>query len=103
MKSRPVGAFLSAEVGVPIQGFEVFVTIPKQHGLEIREWTYVRKDGTHLTVNLCVTAVRNEQEKLPAILASQRTSRSARKRSPRSNGRPLKCAPSSSTSRVESH
>ena len=62
------GRFLSAEVGVPIQGFEVFVTIPKQHGLEIREWTYVRKDGTQLTVNLCVTAVRNEQGEITGYL-----------------------------------
>ena len=41
------------------EGFEVFVAYAKEGRFERREWTYVRKDGHHLTVNLVVTAVRN--------------------------------------------
>ena len=54
------GRYLSAELGYPVEGFEVFVAMPKLHGAESREWTYVRKDGTHLTVSLVVTAVHGE-------------------------------------------
>ena len=62
------GRFLSAEMGRPITGFEVFVTIPKLHGVEIREWTYVRRDGRHLTVSLGVTAVRDEEGTITGYL-----------------------------------
>ncbi len=49
---------VSAELGVKIEpGFEVFVaksrrSLPNEH-----EWTYIRKDGTRLTVVLNVTAI----------------------------------------------
>jgi PAS domain S-box-containing protein len=51
---------LTAELGRPISGFEAFVAIPQIRGAELHEWTYVRKDGSQLTVNLVVTAVRDE-------------------------------------------
>ena len=35
---------------------------------EEREWTYVRKDGSHLTVNLAVTAVRDEHGEKAGLL-----------------------------------
>ncbi|HEX5801681.1 MAG TPA: ATP-binding protein, partial [Azospira sp.] len=54
------GRFLSAELGEVVTGFDVFVTMPRRFGSESREWTYVRKDGSHLTVNLVVTTVRGE-------------------------------------------
>ena len=54
------GKELSREFGRPIEGFEVFVARPKVRGYEEREWTYIRKDGSHLTVNLVVTVVRDE-------------------------------------------
>lgn len=53
------GQFLSAEFGYPVAGFEVFVSQPKCFGAESREWSYVRKDGSRLTVNLVVTAVHS--------------------------------------------
>ncbi len=53
------GQQLSRELGRDIHGFEVFVASAKAGKFERREWTYVRKDGRHLTVNLVVTAVRN--------------------------------------------
>jgi PAS domain S-box-containing protein len=53
------GRQLSSEVGRPVEGFDVFVVLALEHGFERREWTYVRKDGGHLTVSLVVTAVRD--------------------------------------------
>ncbi len=50
---------LSLEFGREITGFEVFVAYARAGRFERREWTYVRKDGRHLTVSLCVTAVKN--------------------------------------------
>lgn len=41
-------------------GFELFVTGARRGETETREWTYVRKDGSRLTVSLTVTAMRNE-------------------------------------------
>ena len=51
---------LTEEYGRPIRGFDVFVARAREGGWEEREWTYVRKDGARLIVNLVVTAVRDE-------------------------------------------
>ena len=47
---------MTEEIGKPVQGFDVFVekAVSGQH--EEREWTFLRKDGQTLTVNLLVTA-----------------------------------------------
>nr|WP_232924326.1 PAS domain S-box protein [Pseudomonas cichorii] len=50
---------LSAQFHKPIEGIRTFVEIAEQQGSETREWTYVRKDTSHLTVSLSVTVVRN--------------------------------------------
>lgn len=60
--------FLSAELGYPVAGFEVFVAVPKLHGAENREWTFVRKDGGRLVVSLVVTAVRDENGSISGYL-----------------------------------
>ncbi|MBI2306982.1 MAG: PAS domain S-box protein [Rhodocyclales bacterium] len=62
------GHFLSVELGTAVAGFEVFVVLPRMHGAERREWTYVRKDGSQLAVSLVVTAVRNEQGEITGYL-----------------------------------
>lgn len=62
------GRFLSAEMGREIAGFDVFVAVPRAYGAERREWTYVRKDGSHLTVSLVVTALRGEKEEVTGYL-----------------------------------
>ncbi len=51
------GQELTQQHGRSIQGFDVFVNQAWQGNHEEREWTYVRKDGTFLSVNLVVTAV----------------------------------------------
>jgi PAS domain S-box-containing protein len=59
----------SAELGVTIEpGFEVFVAkarrgLPNEH-----EWTYIRKDGTRLTVLLNITAIRNADGQITSFL-----------------------------------
>jgi len=61
-------SFLSAELGIPVSGFDTFVAIPRLHGSERREWTYLRRDGTRLTVNLVVTAVHDEAGNITGYL-----------------------------------
>ena len=62
------GKELSEEYGRPVEGFEVFVLKAKEGGYEEREWTYVRKDGTELQVNLGVTSIRNEAGEITGLL-----------------------------------
>ena len=51
---------LSRELNQPIRpGFEVFITMAMRHGIEERDWTYVRKDGSRFPVHLSITPVRN--------------------------------------------
>lgn len=82
------GAELSAAEGLEVQGLRVFVHLPERQGSEQREWTYVRKDGTHVPVSLTVTVVRNERgdvvgylgiaQEISARLAAERALRHAK-------------------------
>ncbi len=47
----------AAELGVAA-GFDVFAGVARRGGTETREWTYLRKDGSRLTVALTVAAMR---------------------------------------------
>ncbi|WP_206026223.1 response regulator [Roseimicrobium sp. ORNL1] len=53
------GEELTRTLAREVQGFEVFVALPRRDGVERREWTYVCKDGTHKTVELTVTLIRD--------------------------------------------
>jgi PAS domain S-box-containing protein len=53
------GRELSAAFGRPIEGFRVFVEKPERAGSELREWTYVHKDGHRIPVSLVVTTMRD--------------------------------------------
>jgi PAS domain-containing protein len=53
------GMQLTEELGKPVHGFAIFAEQLKTAGHEEREWTYVRKDGSHLTVTLVVTPLRD--------------------------------------------
>jgi two-component system sensor histidine kinase/response regulator len=65
---REHGAQLSREFNRPIQGFDVFVEYARHGTYEEREWTYIRKDGSHLTVNLVVTALRDATGQMTGFL-----------------------------------
>ena len=51
-------AELSRKFHRPIRGFDVFVECARLTDHDEREWTYVRKDGSHIRVNLSVTSKR---------------------------------------------
>ncbi|MBC9250372.1 hypothetical protein A9179_08825 [Pseudomonas alcaligenes] len=60
---------LSLRYGKPINGFEAFVAVTQaEKGHDEREWTYVRRDGSRLVVNLIVTSVRDESGELIGFL-----------------------------------
>lgn len=59
---------LSQEYAQPITGFRVFVHKAELDEAESREWTYVRKDGSHLSVTLLVTAMRDAGGQLVGYL-----------------------------------
>lgn len=51
---------LSASCGRSICGFEVFVERARLEGHEKHEWTYLRKDGSPITVELVVTVIHRQ-------------------------------------------
>lgn len=62
-------AELSLETGEVIEpGFEVFVHNARTRGVEEREWTYIRKDGTGFPVTLSITALRDEKGEIIGFL-----------------------------------
>lgn len=61
-------AELSRELGRPVSNFEVFVAKSRLEASEQREWTYVRKDGTTLTVSLVVTTILAEDGSVSGYL-----------------------------------
>ncbi|MCA9068843.1 MAG: PAS domain-containing protein [Planctomycetaceae bacterium] len=62
------GEQLTRETGRLIQGFDAFVESARQGRHDSREWTYIRKDGSHLTVDLVVTAIRDADHSLIGFL-----------------------------------
>jgi PAS domain S-box-containing protein len=63
------GRALSEELGKPVQGFDVFVEKARNGQHDEREWTYVRKDGQTLTVNLVSTASYDTNGTIVGFLA----------------------------------
>lgn len=49
----------ATELGIPM-GFEVFVHNVTPQAAEVRQWTYVRRDGTHTAVSLAVSQMTND-------------------------------------------
>jgi PAS domain S-box-containing protein len=49
---------LSWQLKRPVSGRESVTAIAERFGYEVRDWTWVRKDGSRLSVSLAVTAVR---------------------------------------------
>jgi PAS domain S-box-containing protein len=59
---------LSRELGRPIEGFDTYVALAKLGGYAEKEWTYVRKDGSQLTVDSAVTATRDTSGEITGFL-----------------------------------
>jgi PAS domain S-box-containing protein len=53
------GKELSEIYGRPVGGFETFTLVAQTATSEQREWTYIHKNGEHISVNLVVTAQRD--------------------------------------------
>lgn len=61
-------AFLSRKFGKRITELQSLSYMAKKGGYEEKEWTYVTKDGRHLTVHLAVTAVKNQAGEITGFL-----------------------------------
>ena len=60
---------LSKDLGQPVQaGFSSLIARPKQGQTDEHEWTYVRKDGSRIWVNLAMTALKTENQKIAGYL-----------------------------------
>ncbi len=59
---------LSTQLEREIDGFETFVVLARLGGQVEHEWTYVRKDGSHLTVNSAVTALQDTSGSITGFL-----------------------------------
>ena len=88
---RDRAAILSREFGRPITGFEVFAEYTVSERPGARDWTYVRKDGTRLDVDLAVTAIHSPGGVLQGYLsiASDTSVRKALERELRVNNEKL--------------
>ena len=53
-------AELSGQTGTPVAGMRALILVPERDGMETREWTFVRKDGSRFPVSLTVTAMRDD-------------------------------------------
>jgi PAS domain S-box-containing protein len=56
------------EGGTPLAGFAAFVSDAKTNGCDEREWTYVRKDGVQIPVDLTLTVMRNADGEITGYL-----------------------------------
>ncbi|MDQ6800383.1 MAG: EAL domain-containing protein [Acidobacteriota bacterium] len=61
-------ARLQNEFGQRLSGFDILAHRADREGLEEREWTYVKKDGSTITVLLSVTALRRDDGWLTGFL-----------------------------------
>ncbi len=60
------------ETGFLYKGFGLLVFRAKKEGNEIREWNYLRKDGTTIQVSLSVSVVKNESGEIIGYLGIAR-------------------------------
>ena len=60
---------LSKDLNEPVQaGFSSLIARPRQGQTDEHEWTYVRKDGSRIWVNLAMTALKTQGEKIAGYL-----------------------------------
>ena len=61
---------LRISLGYPVQGFKIFIAEVGAAHVEEREWTYIRKNGSRLTVSLAVSELRNRAGTLKGYLGA---------------------------------
>lgn len=62
------GQRLTQQLGRPVEGFDVFVALAREGGHDVRQWTYVHKDGRHIPVELVITGIRDRDGRLVGFL-----------------------------------
>ena len=62
------GQELAGELGAPVKGFHVFVLDAIRGNSPVREWTYLRKDGSPVRVSLVVTVIRSSNGEISGFL-----------------------------------
>lgn len=62
------GEELSERLGIKLEGFDIFVALAREGGYDVRQWTYVHKDGRHIPVELVVTAIRDSNDTIIGFL-----------------------------------
>lgn len=58
------GRLMSEQLGKPVSGFEVLVARIQEGDFDARQWTFRRKNGSHVPVEMVVTAVRDRSGKM---------------------------------------
>lgn len=61
---------ISRKVGRKVSGLSIFTEIANQYEHGAQEWTYVRKDGKHISVLLALTSLKITKEKFLAFWVS---------------------------------
>ena len=64
------GKELRINLGYPVQGFQIFIAEVATAKVEEREWTYIRKNGSRLTVSLAISEMRGRAGTLEGYLGS---------------------------------
>lgn len=59
---------LHKEYGIRFQDNRLFIYKSEKEGQETREWTYIRKDGSRLTVSLVTTTIRDDDNNVIGYL-----------------------------------
>jgi len=60
---------LSKDLNHPVAaGFNSLIAKPRQGQTDEQEWTYIRKDGSRIWVNLAMTALKTQSEKIAGYL-----------------------------------
>lgn len=67
-ETRERAKALTRELGYPVEGFDVYVAKARSGEPDMREWTYVRKDGSRVPVLLSVTAMRDDEGNIEGFM-----------------------------------
>ncbi len=73
MEVQSYATELSRQLGQTIEPtFDMLIAKARQNVIEEKEWTYIRKDGSNLTVRLSITALHDDTGKLTGFLCISR-------------------------------
>ncbi|MBC3907983.1 response regulator [Undibacterium umbellatum] len=65
---RARGEQLTAELGYPVEGFEVFVAKARRGLPQSQQWTFISKQGQHIPVNLVISNIHDEHQQTIGFL-----------------------------------